>query len=425
VVFMEPKQLRVEPGTSASARVRIRNTGSTVDGYRLSVVHDPGRWARIDPPEIQLFPGTEGEATLSFSPPRDPRVRAGTYVFGVQAASTSQPGSIGTEQGQVTVEPFQAVAIEITPRVSRGRRSGHHRLTVRNEGNDVARATVRARDPEERVHLAVLPSEMDIEPGAYETVDIEVAPVRPLRRGSEHRWPFEVETTVPPLARDQLTAVFEQRASGPSWIAAAALLAVALLAGSGLVALATGKNPIEFLTSLITPAGETAGPTIAPTLAPTSIASDVASPSPDIQTPPPTPFISRPPTPPPSPGITSFVSAGGGATYPVVEQEARFQSEGGIDVLIATLTFEVNGDECDVLVVVPDDATVATYNVDLGDVALNLASCPPLPEFLGDDGSITVTHRSVTSISGTFFASQDEDKRSYSGTFENVTIVPR
>ncbi|UKY53274.1 hypothetical protein [Streptomyces inhibens] len=41
--------MSVDPGSRATARLRVRNTGDTVEEYRLSLVGAPAGWARIEP----------------------------------------------------------------------------------------------------------------------------------------------------------------------------------------------------------------------------------------------------------------------------------------------------------------------------------------------------------------------------------------
>ncbi|NDZ98427.1 DUF3426 domain-containing protein, partial [Streptomyces sp. SID10116] len=43
---LEPTATTVEPGSTASVRLRVRNTGDTVEEYRLQVVGAAAGWAR-------------------------------------------------------------------------------------------------------------------------------------------------------------------------------------------------------------------------------------------------------------------------------------------------------------------------------------------------------------------------------------------
>jgi hypothetical protein len=115
----------------------------------------------------------------------------------------------------------------------------------------------------------------------------------------------------------------------------------------------------------------------------------------------------------------SYVTTGGNATYPVTSKTATFMNTTP-RTLNVTLTFSTAGDECKVLVALPEDATERIYDVDEFLVAV-LVGCTG---FASDDGTVTVTKRSAESISGTFAVSQREDGQTYSGTFEDVDLQP-
>src|SRR5437667_2572604 len=61
--------VRVDPGAESEAEIRVRNTGSIVDRISLQVEGPAARWASVDPPTVNLYPGAEATARLRFSPP--------------------------------------------------------------------------------------------------------------------------------------------------------------------------------------------------------------------------------------------------------------------------------------------------------------------------------------------------------------------
>ena len=62
IAAIEPAVLTVEPGGTVTATIRVRNQGSVVDQFDLSVLGDAQSWATIEPANLRLFPRTEGEA---------------------------------------------------------------------------------------------------------------------------------------------------------------------------------------------------------------------------------------------------------------------------------------------------------------------------------------------------------------------------
>ena len=75
---LEPASATVDPGSSTTVRLRLRNTGDVVDEYRFEPVGDIAPWTTVEPHTLRLFPGTTGTVELRFSPPRTPDATAGS-----------------------------------------------------------------------------------------------------------------------------------------------------------------------------------------------------------------------------------------------------------------------------------------------------------------------------------------------------------
>ncbi|MFG3282903.1 hypothetical protein ACGF3I_13210, partial [Streptomyces sp. NPDC048111] len=80
---LEPPATTVAPGDSAVVRLRVRNTGDTVEEYRLVPVGDVAGWARVEPGVLRLYPGAEATAEITFAPPRTSDAIAGPSPFAV------------------------------------------------------------------------------------------------------------------------------------------------------------------------------------------------------------------------------------------------------------------------------------------------------------------------------------------------------
>jgi hypothetical protein len=134
VVKLHVEDLKVTPGTLASCEVVVRNDGTVVDQLTLDVVGAASSWASVAPPTLSLFPGAEGKATVTFSPPRLASIAPGPVVFGLRAQSHEDPGGSAVEESQLTVLPFSDTGAELIPRTSRGRRGASHEVALDNRG---------------------------------------------------------------------------------------------------------------------------------------------------------------------------------------------------------------------------------------------------------------------------------------------------
>ena len=56
-VTLTAPSIGVVPGGEATLELRLRNTGTVVDEFSLSVLGDAAGWASVEPPTISLFPG--------------------------------------------------------------------------------------------------------------------------------------------------------------------------------------------------------------------------------------------------------------------------------------------------------------------------------------------------------------------------------
>ena len=80
--------MSVVPGEMGTCTVRIRNTGTVVDQFTLTVLGQPAAWTTVVPAALSLFPGADGTVELHFAPPRAPGVGAGPLPFGVRVVGT-------------------------------------------------------------------------------------------------------------------------------------------------------------------------------------------------------------------------------------------------------------------------------------------------------------------------------------------------
>ncbi|MFE4856213.1 peptidoglycan-binding protein [Streptomyces sp. NPDC056670] len=224
---LDPAAVAVDPGGRATARLRVRNTGDTVEEYRLSIVGDPAGWARVEPDTLRLYPGSEGTAEISFAPPRTPDALAGPSSYGIRVAARERSEVRDVLEGQVTVAPFAEVRAELLPPSLVGRFRGRASVAVDNLGNTMLTASLTIRDETNRLTYELTPNSVQAAPGraAFAKLDIRPQQVRWTGSAEHHRMTLSVRRSGDdtPL---QVVGAFEQRAVLPRWL---------LMVGSGLV----------------------------------------------------------------------------------------------------------------------------------------------------------------------------------------------
>ncbi|MFF8840803.1 hydrolase [Streptomyces sp. NPDC015130] len=216
---LDPADVTVEPGARTSARLRVRNTGDTVEEYRLSIVGKPSGWSRVEPDVLRLYPGSEGTAEISFAPPRSSDVEAGPVAYGIRVDPRENSGARDVLEGRLTLTPFTETRAELLPPALLGRFRGRARIAVDNLGNTPLTASLVARDDANRLTFDVRPNAVQIAPGRAAFGELVVRPQAVRWTGAEesHRFTVSVRRAGDDTALD-LDATFDQRPVLGNWL---------------------------------------------------------------------------------------------------------------------------------------------------------------------------------------------------------------
>ncbi|MEU7649513.1 peptidoglycan-binding domain-containing protein [Streptomyces huasconensis] len=218
---LDPAAVTVDPGGRATVRLRVRNTGDTVEEYRLGVVGAPAGWSRVEPEVLRLYPGSEGTAEISFAPPRSPDAAAGPTPFGIRVEPRENPQARDVVEGQVTVTPFSEIRAELLPPTLVGRFRGRASVAVDNLGNAPLTASLTARADADRLTFEILPTSVQVAPGRAAFVKMTVRPQQVLWTGGAQAHPLTV--SVRRSGDDtahELPGSFDQRSVLPRWLLA-------------------------------------------------------------------------------------------------------------------------------------------------------------------------------------------------------------
>lgn len=240
---LAPTNLTVEAGAQASVTVRVRNGGSIVDRFEITVVGPLAAFAHPEPAALSLFPGQEGEARVTFVPPRAPTPNAGTYPYGVRVRAAADPGGATVEEGRITVAAYNDPSAEIVPVTSRGSKSGKHEVVVANQGNAPLDVLVGAADPDRLVDFEVRPDRFVIPPGERGATSIRASARDTFFLGSKQSHPFNVEIragSAPPIT---LRGTLLQGPILPSWLVPVGGLALAAVLALVVVPRMMGGGP--------------------------------------------------------------------------------------------------------------------------------------------------------------------------------------
>jgi hypothetical protein len=242
---LEAPALGVEPGAEASVRLRVRNTGQVVDQFAFQVLGDSATWTAVDPPTLSLFPGAEEATTVWFRPPRAPSVPAGDIPFAVRVVSREDPDGAVVEEGLVSVGSFHQTTADLTPKNSRGSRTGIHELAVDNRGNVAIEVGVRGGDPDEALSFRLRPASLLIAPGRAAFAQVQVTARQVFFSGPPRSHPFQLQVSPSGEAAIPLDGSMVQGPLVGRWARVAAMAAALALVAAAVLWFLAVKPAVE------------------------------------------------------------------------------------------------------------------------------------------------------------------------------------
>lgn len=230
---LESPTVQLDPGSEAVIPLQIKNNGTVVEGYDITVVGVPASWATVEPAQVSLYPGTATTATVTFRPPRSATTVVGSQRFGVVITPRDNPNNAVVPEGVVEILPFLDTTAELVPRTSQGRR-GKHQVAIDNRGNVPVNVLVTAGSEGNRARLSVDPVGLIIPPGEARFTKVRAKGRRAIWRGQPVTHNFVVEVTPENSTPVDLEGSYVQTPVIPKWLIWALigliLLAAALIA---------------------------------------------------------------------------------------------------------------------------------------------------------------------------------------------------
>lgn len=164
----------IEPGAEAETVVLVQNTGTEADEFTIAAQGPAASWATVSPATLELAPGQELPAWITFRPPRALGTSAGPVAFSVAVRSRADPTFLALEHGQVTVGRFAHLGATLVEPAVAGRAWTRFELTIENQGNHPVQAKIQASDPDEDLLFDISPAEIEVVPGAPSAVSVRV-----------------------------------------------------------------------------------------------------------------------------------------------------------------------------------------------------------------------------------------------------------
>jgi hypothetical protein len=236
-IELEGPEMAVAPGAHVQAVLTIENLSDETDQYFVEVDGLPKGWVRIDRTELEIEPGGQSQAMLSFKPLRRSESQPGDHAFVVHVRSKSNPAHTIDAPTVLHVLPYSGFGMALgSDRIERG---ANFKLYVHNQGNAPLALGLQGTDRANRLSFQLPKNQLILSPGERQTLTGGVKLRRPRLLGSEHDYEFDL------IARSHDAAGFVASVPGsyveggmlPAWapLAALSVLMVLVLILAGIV----------------------------------------------------------------------------------------------------------------------------------------------------------------------------------------------
>jgi len=241
-LVVEPEALTLTPGRTTPLDVTLANMSNAADHLTLSVAGVPESWLQL-PPTQQIAAWGQAQVRLMITVPESAEVAAGEYPVEVRARSRTNPEQGGKVVVRWTVRSFVRSELILTPTRVEGRGRGQYRVSVRNDGNSVARFRLSGRD-DDGLRYRFEPEQLTIDPGASASSTLLVEGPSPLvGRPQASRFAVQAQAEGSSAgAPVEGAGQFVRLARIPGWILP--VVAVLFLGGIGLLVAMGLNSPI-------------------------------------------------------------------------------------------------------------------------------------------------------------------------------------
>lgn len=227
-VILKPPALTVEPGGRVDMQVEILNQSELVEHYQFEIVNLPREWCTVPMTTLQLMPGSKGNVSLNFHPPRNCKSTAGLHDFSVRVVSQERRKELSNTPATLTINPFSLFETDLQPR--RIRNKGEVRVLVTNKGNAPEAFTLAPRDREQALHFDPQNRSVMVNPCETGPAAFFVRPTRrPLIGFGKRLYSYDVGAVSPAGTVQSLPAELLSTPSIPWWLLILLLLLLLLL----------------------------------------------------------------------------------------------------------------------------------------------------------------------------------------------------
>ncbi|HEX3052590.1 MAG TPA: FHA domain-containing protein [Aggregatilineaceae bacterium] len=243
-VEFEGPEMAVAPGAHVQATLKVENLGGSTDTYGVEVEGLPKGWARLDRVEMEVEPGEQAQAVISFKPLRRSESAPGEYRATIRVRSKLQPTQTTEVPTVFHVLPFSGFGMALGSEHVDS--NGLLKLYVHNQGNAPLALSLFGVVPSQALRFQFPTSGLVLAPGERQTLTSVVKPRHHRFFGAERRYEFAVSARAQDASGfvASVPGFYHEKATLPAWVPVIGvpLIALGALLLVGLVFLLLGRD---------------------------------------------------------------------------------------------------------------------------------------------------------------------------------------
>jgi hypothetical protein len=195
-VIVTPKSLVTRPGETAEAKVTLHNLGQSIDQLNVGIEGLDSGWYTLPVSSVALFPNDKDELKIVLSPPKDAKIKAGSYPFRIKVSSQANPDETSIVDATIAIQTIPDLEMSLSPQSIRGRR-GIYKIDINNVWDNEVQLKFNVSDTSSALREIVQPEIIKIPGKSRAQATLEVSLGWLSFFGGDKEFAFQVMATLP------------------------------------------------------------------------------------------------------------------------------------------------------------------------------------------------------------------------------------
>lgn len=176
---IEPPAVAVVPGGRVEVTLSVRNDTSIVEHVELTLDTPREGWAEVEPSQLRMMPGASSQAVVRLLPPRSTAVAAGLHPLRIAVNRAGSGELLAFADARVELGSFYEVSAQVIPRHGPGWLGSRRHIWLDNTANAEVTVELTGSDPDDMLRFTGISGPVTIPCGAKISRAIRIHGRRP------------------------------------------------------------------------------------------------------------------------------------------------------------------------------------------------------------------------------------------------------